>query len=208
MTLIFIFGEMFGVLDKRIDVNIFHHMCLRTQDNFMSLRLRFVVVSLLLVFVQVCGVQANESGALQNRVAKLKNEVIQLNRDLFELEESILHPANTQVAVFFSVKTKQPFILDSIELKIDGRMATTYLYKEKELKALENRGVQRLYVGNISTGPHKINAVFNGQGSNDRYFRRDKTYSFEKSDRAKLIEISIDDSKSQNGPEISIKEWR
>lgn len=151
---------------------------------------------------------AADKGSIQTRTTQLKEEVIQLNRDLFELEESILHPANTQVAVFLSVNTKQAFILDSVELKIDGRIATTYLYRESELKALEKGGVQRLYIGNISTGPHKINAVFNGQGSNDRYFRRDKTFGFEKADKAKFIELTISDSKKLNEPEFSIKEWR
>ncbi len=151
---------------------------------------------------------AAEKSSIQSRTTQLKEEVIQLNRDLFELEESILHPANTQVAVFLSVNTKEPFILDSVEIKIDGRIATTYLYRESELKALGKGGVQRLYIGNISTGPHKISAVFNGQGSNDRYFRRDKTFSFEKTDKSKFIELTIGDSRKLNEPEFSLKEWQ
>lgn len=149
-----------------------------------------------------------DNGSLKSQVAQLKDEVIQLNRDLFDLEESILHPANTQVAVFLSIKTKQQFVLDSVELKIDGRTATTYLYRENELKALEQGGVQRLYVGNISTGPHKINAVFNGQGTNDRYFRRDKIFRFEKTEKAKFVELSIESGKNKTEPEFRVKEWR
>jgi hypothetical protein len=170
---------------------------------------------LLTIFLVFCTLYFNatlsisaEKDSIQSRTNKLKDEVIQLNRDLFELEESILHPANTQVAVFLSVNTKEAFMLDSIELKIDGRTATTYLYRDSELKAFAKGGVQRLYVGNISTGPHKISAVFNGQGSNDRYYRRDKTFGFEKTDKSKFIELSISDSRKSSEPEFTIKEWR
>jgi hypothetical protein len=42
--------------------------------------------------------------------------VIDLNRDLFVLEEELLFPANTQVAVFVSMDVGDFFALDSISL--------------------------------------------------------------------------------------------
>ncbi|ARU57381.1 AraC family transcriptional regulator [Oleiphilus messinensis] len=151
--------------------------------------------------------QSATKESIHDKVGQLKDEVVQLNRELFELEEAIIHPANTQIAVFLSLKTKESFLLDSIEISIDGKTATTYLYKESELNALSKGGIQRLYIGNLSSGPHRINAVFNGQGD-ERYFRREKTYTFEKSDNAKLIEFSIVDSRTKKEPQFSVKEWR
>jgi len=144
--------------------------------------------------------------SIQAKAQKLKSEVVELNRALFELEEELLYPADTQVALFLSVKTKNKFLLDSVEIKIDGKIATTYLYTESEIKALEQGGIQRLYMGNISSGPHKLTAVFNGQGANDHYFRKDKSFNFEKSNRSKFIEIGLSDSKGVE-PEFKFTEW-
>jgi hypothetical protein len=47
--------------------------------------------------------------------------VVDLNRDLFVLEEELLFPANTQVAVFVSMDVGDFFALDSVSLKIDNR---------------------------------------------------------------------------------------
>src|SRR5262245_27518129 len=41
--------------------------------------------------------------SLDQDVQSLKKEVLDLNRELFVLEEELLFPANTQVAVFVSV---------------------------------------------------------------------------------------------------------
>ena len=51
---------------------------------------------------------------LDQDVQSLKQEVLELNRDLFILEEELLFPANTQVAVFVSMDTGNFFALDSV----------------------------------------------------------------------------------------------
>jgi len=183
------------------------------QDLFMTLKGGFsniltkLLVTLLTVLslsFSVGNVAAEQS--IQASAKKLKSDVVDLNRALFKLEEELLYPADTQVALFLSLKTKSKFLLDSIEVKIDGKIATTYLYSEAEIKALEKGGIQRLYMGNISSGPHKLTAVFNGQGANDHYFRKEKNFSFEKSNRSKFIEISLSDSQ-QIEPEFKFTEW-
>src|SRR6185437_12608738 len=42
-------------------------------------------------------------GAVDEQVQSLKSDVLDLNRDLFVLEQELLYPANTQVAVFVSM---------------------------------------------------------------------------------------------------------
>lgn len=164
-----------------------------------------VTAAWLFFFTSVSVVNAAEK-SIQAQAQTLKSEVVELNRALFELEEELLYPADTQVALFLSVKTKNKFLLDSVEVKIDGKIATTYLYTASEIKALEQGGIQRLYMGNISSGPHKLTAVFNGQGANDHYFRKDKSFSFEKSNRSKFIEIKLTDSSGVE-PELKFTEW-
>lgn len=164
-----------------------------------------VLAALALSFGWMSSANAAEQ-SIQAKAQKLKSEVVELNRALFELEEELLYPADTQVALFLSVKTKNKFLLDSVEIKIDGKIATTYLYTASEIKALEQGGIQRLYMGNISSGPHKLTAVFNGQGANDHYFRKDKSFNFEKSNRSKFIEIGLSDSTGVE-PEFKFTEW-
>lgn len=168
-------------------------------------RKHITLLSTLLLMIY-CSVAFSAEQSIQAAAQKLKTEVIELNRALFKLEEELLYPADTQIALFLSLQTKNKFLLDSVEIKIDGQIATTYLYTDSEIKALEKGGIQRLYLGNISSGPHKVTAVFNGQGLNDHYFRREKTFSFEKSNRSKFIEMALSDSQGIE-PEFKFTEW-
>lgn len=163
-------------------------------------------VSLFVVFCFSSGIAYSAEESIQGEVQALKADVVELNRALFKLEEELLYPADTQIALFLSLQTKNKFSLDSVEMRIDGEIATTYLYTESEIKALEQGGIQRLYIGNLSSGPHKLTAVFNGQGANDHYFRREKTFNFEKSNRSKFIEVSLSDSKGIE-PKFKFNEW-
>ena len=67
--------------------------------------------------------------------------MLDLNRDLFLLEEELLFPANSQVAFFISMDVGEYFELDSINLKIDGKEVSNYLYTEREVGALIRGGV-------------------------------------------------------------------
>jgi len=133
--------------------------------------------------------------------------VIDLNRDLFVLEEELLFPANTQVAVFVSMDVGDFFALDSVQLKIDNREVTNYLYTPREVAALVKGGVQRLYVGNLKAGGHELVALFNGKGPNERYYRRGANLRFEKGVGAKYLEVKITDHARAQQPEFEIKDW-
>src|ERR1700745_3428641 len=71
---------------------------------------------------------ATDPRAPDEQVQGLKKDVVDLNRDLFILEEELLFPANTQVAVFLSVDVGNFFALDSVQLKLDQKEVINYLY--------------------------------------------------------------------------------
>jgi hypothetical protein len=150
---------------------------------------------------------AGGTRALDQQIQDLKKDVIDLNRDLFVLEEELLFPANTQVAVFVSMDVGDFFALDSISLKIDNREVTNYLYTPREVAALIKGGVQRLYVGNLKAGAHELVVLFNGKGPNDRYYRRGANLKFEKGVGAKYLEVKITDHERAQQPEFEIKDW-
>jgi hypothetical protein len=150
---------------------------------------------------------ASSTRSLDQQVQDLKKSTLQLNRDLFILEEELLFPANTQVAVFVSVDVGDFFALDSISLKIDNREVSNYLYTPREVSALLKGGVQRLYVGNLKSGMHEMVAFFNGKGPNDRYYRRAASIRFEKGVGAKYLELKVNDRAHAQQPEFEIKDW-
>jgi hypothetical protein len=150
---------------------------------------------------------AEVTRGLDEQIQDLKKDVVDLNRDLFALEEELLFPANTQVAVFVSMDVGDFFALDSITLKVDNREVSNYLYTPREAAALVKGGVQRLYVGNLKAGQHELVALFAGKGPNDRDYRRGASIRFEKGVGAKYLELKISDRARRQQPEFEIKDW-
>jgi len=148
-----------------------------------------------------------DTRGLDTEVQGLKKDAVDLNKDLFILEEELLFPANTQVAVFLSMDVGNFFALDSVQLRIDDKDVINYLYTPREVQALLKGGVQRLYVGNLKVGRHELVAYFNGQGPNDRPYKRGASVRFEKGVGAKYLELKIDDRQQKLQPEFVIKDW-
>ncbi|MFO7286860.1 MAG: AraC family transcriptional regulator [Gammaproteobacteria bacterium] len=150
---------------------------------------------------------AAEFRTLDEEVQHLKKLAVDLNRDLFLLEEELLFPSSTQVAVFVSMDVGEFFALDSVELEIDGKTVANYLYTEREIDALHRGGVHRLYAGNVRAGEHELVAFFTGRGPHGRDYRRGATLTFEKGIGPKYIELRISDRESRLQPEFVVEEW-
>jgi hypothetical protein len=148
-----------------------------------------------------------ELKAVDQDVQTLKKQLIELNRDLFKLEEELLYPASTQVAVFLSVDVGTFFALDSVTLKVDDKEVTNYLYTDREVQALHRGGVQKLYLGNLKAGPHEIVAFFTGKGPHERDYRRGTTVRFDKAVGAKYVELRISDREASLQPEFVVRQW-
>ena len=149
-----------------------------------------------------------DRSALDAEVQGLRREVVDLNRDLFMLEEDLLFPASTQVAVFVSMDVGTFFALDSVQLKVDDKEVANYLYTEREQEALKRGGVQRLWLGNLKAGEHEITAFFVGQGPHERDYKRGATVKFDKGTEPKYIELRIKDSSAKLQPEFEVKVWQ
>ncbi len=148
-----------------------------------------------------------DTRGLDEQIQQLKQDVVDLNKDLFVLEEELLFPANTQVAVFISMDVGEFFALDSIQIKVDNKEVANYLYTPREAEALLKGGVHRIYVGNLKVGEHELVAFFNGKGPNNREYRRGANLKFEKSVGAKYLELKITDRARRAQPEFAIKDW-
>jgi len=149
----------------------------------------------------------DRSRTLDEQVQDLKKLAVDLNRDLFLLEEELLFPASTQVAIFVSMDVGEFFALDSVEIKLDDKDVTNYLYTEREVEALHRGGVQRVYVGNLRAGEHELVAMFTGGGPHERDYRRGASLDFEKGIGPKFIELTISDRENKLQPEFVVREW-
>jgi hypothetical protein len=150
---------------------------------------------------------ASDFKTLDQEVQGMKKDVIDLNKDLFVLEEELLFPANTQVAVYVSMDVGTFFALDSVTLKIDNKEVKNYLYTAREADALLKGGVQQLYLGNLKVGKHELVAFFTGKGPVERDYRRGATVNFDKGVGAKYLELKITDKVVKHQPEFLIKDW-
>jgi hypothetical protein len=153
------------------------------------------------------GGEATQADSVDLDVQTLKKELVDLNKDLFKLEEELLYPASTQVAVFVSVDVGTFFALDSVTLKVDDKEVTNYLYTEREVQALHRGGVQRLYLGNLKAGEHELIALFTGKGPHERDYRRGTTLRIDKGVGASYIELKISDRVASLQPEFVVKVW-
>lgn len=150
---------------------------------------------------------APDNRTTAEKLEDLKEEVLAVNRDLFILEEDLLFPASTQVAAYFSVDIGYFFSLDNIKLKIDDKQVTHYLYTQKDVDALYRGAIQKVYLGNVSTGEHEMVAILIGHGPHNREYRVAVNYTFEKGTEAKALEIQLRDDTGKLQPKLNLVEW-
>jgi len=147
------------------------------------------------------------ASALDGEVQTLKQDVLDLNKELFILEEELLFPSNTQVAIFISMDVGEFFNLDSVQIKLNDKMVANYLYTPREVKALHRGGTHRIYMGNLPAGEHELIAFFTGTGPNERDFKRGTEMIVKKDIGPKMVELKISDRKTKHQADFVVKEW-
>ena len=147
------------------------------------------------------------SKELTLQLEELKAQVLQLNRELFILEEDLLFPASTQLALFISVDTGKFFAIDSVEVKINDKDIAGFLYTKRQREALEQGGIQKLYLGNLKVGQYQLTAIFTGLDAEGRMVKRATEYQFDKDDEALMIELKLVDNTQSYRSEVIVEEW-
>jgi hypothetical protein len=155
----------------------------------------------------VTGANTKDELIVNSEIEHLKNQVLELNSELFVLEEDLLFSANTQVSVFVSVDVDSLFELDSVQIKIDDKVVGNHLYTAREAGSLKRGGIQRLYLGNLTSGEHELTAFFIGKGPSKRNFKRAVTKMLDKTESAKFIELKIIGNTRKEQPDFIVKVW-
>ena len=130
---------------------------------------------------------------LDEQVQEIKSDVLSIATELNQLEEKLLYPSNTQVAIFVSLVSGETFRLDTAEIKLDGKPVAHHIYTFKELEALQKGGVQRIYTGNIRSGEHDLQVSVIGKSFGGTDFRKTEHFKINKGVGPEIVEISLAD---------------
>src|ERR1051326_1626627 len=128
---------------------------------------------------------------LDEQVQQTKSDALSIAAELNQLEEKLLCPSGTQVAIFVALAKGDELRLDAVRLQIDGQLVAHYIYSAKELEALRKGGVQRIYVGNVATGDHKLNVLVDGKLKSGGDFNPTDHFTFRKEVKPKLVELTV-----------------
>jgi len=151
-------------------------------------------------------ISGDDMRSLDGQVQEIKSDVLSIASELSTLEERLLYPSGTQIAVFVSIAPEETFRLDAVEIEINGELATHHIYSFKELEALQKGGVQRIYTGNVATGGHELSVTMIGKLKSGEDFKQSDSFSFAKSVEPKAIGITLGDPGSGTSG-IQVGDW-
>jgi hypothetical protein len=143
---------------------------------------------------------------LDEQVQEIKSDVLGISAELGVLEEKLLYPSGTQVAVFVALAPGDTMRLDAVRLQINGQPVAHYIYSFKELDALRKGGVQRIYVGNVPTGDHQLEVVVDGKLAGGADYSRTGKFTFNKGVQPKLVGLTLAGPDSGRAP-IELGNW-
>ncbi len=143
---------------------------------------------------------------LDEQVQEVKSDVLGIAAELNQLEEKLLYPSDTHLAVFVSMPHGETLRLDAVQIQIDGQPAIHYIYSFKELDALRKGGVQRIYSGNIATGAHELAIAVSGKLANGKDYSQSERFPFTKEIKPKLLGVSLAGPESPKAG-IHLEDW-
>jgi len=198
-------GRSPGGRDARLDAQTRRHSSVRVV-------VLGLVLLLALLFLlgntpsRAEGTDRQQMKGLDEQVQEIKSDVLEIAAELGRLEENLLYPSNTQVAVFVALAPQDPSRVDAVRVQIDGQLVAHYIYSFKELDALRRGGVQRLYVGNLPTGEHKIDVQVDGKAHGGADFSHTGQFTFSKGVEPKLVGLTLAGPDSGRAP-VELGNW-
>ena len=131
------------------------------------------------VVLSLLAVSAVAANGLDEELERLSAEVASHSERVFALEQKVLHPANTRLAVFLTLQSRDALDLDSVELFVNG---------------LEN-------------GEHELKTVITARSADDDFVRRESTHKFRKRPGVLRLQMSLEARAPDYEPRVSFVEW-
>ena len=92
----------------------------------MKMKYGQLLCSLALSLVCACTALAADEDSQDQKIQAIKQQSLELNRDLTILEEELLFPRESRLAVFLSLETGNFLSLGEVALNIDGNQVASY----------------------------------------------------------------------------------
>ena len=138
-------------------------------------------------------VNRDQLKGLDEQIQEIKGDVLAIAAELNQLEEMLLYPSHTQVAVFLSVPRDEDLQLDAVDILLDGQVVASHLYSFKELEALRMGGVQRIFTGNVSRGEHQLQMTYRAASKGGDALEESASYALHKDVGPCIVDISLND---------------
>ena len=165
----------------------------------------FVLVFAVPMLAMSQDISGDDMRSLDGQVQEIKSDVLSIASELGNLEERLLYPSNTQIALFVTIAEGESFRLDALQVEIDGELATHHIYSYKELEALQKGGVQRIYTGNVPTGDHQLTVTMLGKLKNGNDLEQSDSFVFAKGVEPKALGITL--GRPGTGSGIQVGDW-
>jgi hypothetical protein len=143
---------------------------------------------------------------LDEQVQEIKTDVLSIAAQLNQLEEKLIYPSDTQLAIFVSLAEGEKFRLDAVDIELDGKEVAHHLYAFKELEALQKGGVQRIYLGNVRTGAHLLKVSVSGKNGGGSDFQQAESFTVAKAIGPKLVGVVLAGT-GIGSKTITLKDW-
>ncbi len=160
-------------------------------------------VALLMITIPAYGEKApkDQGKGLDEQVQEIKTDVLSIASSLNQLEEKLIYPSDTQLAVFVSLPKGEKFRLDAVDIGLDGTSVAHHLYTFKELEALQKGGVQRIFVGNVRTGEHLLQVTAMGKSAGGSDFQKGESFKITKNIGPRMVGVVV------AGKTLTLKDW-
>lgn len=148
------------------------------------------------------------ASSLDQQIEQLRAQVSAHSMQVFALEQELLHPADTRMAVFLTLGSRASLDLDSVELFVNDQPVASHLYSDRERGSLKDGGVQQLFTGNLPSGAHELKTVVTARSANDHFVRREAVHRFQKRPGTLRLQMNLEAPAPDYDPRVSFVEWK
>ena len=167
----------------------------------------FVLLMLVAMSTNAEDLAGVTNSEVSRSIIDIKQSVLELNRGLYQLEQDLLHPVTTQVAIYLSLKFGVFFEPHSVRVWIDNKPSAQHLYTQKQLDILKQGAVHPLAELNVGFGMHRVKAVVSGLDANKKSRELVIEKNFEKTAGPLYIEFKVQDDRQSKTSSLVIGRW-
>lgn len=166
-----------------------------------------LLLSLLMTGVSL-GADRVDPVTLDQEIQQIKNDILTLGSDLAMLDSGILSIAGNPLIIYVSLNTDEGFELQAVDLELNEQFVSRKEFNERALQGMKAGGIRRLYVENLPAGKYRFKVSLYGKVGKDRDHRGSLSFTIDKTERPKTLELKIVNFRQKYVPEIEIKEWK